>query len=218
MRGTLFLGFEGLPLAIHIRLEPRGKVHRTKRRLQADVAEIAGAVARGNVSCSGQKVTARVREVAADTGLLTVGVPRRLGRARVRVAERDVLVHEVANRLNRSAPVGAFPNSDQGNVRQPVGFAVSTSQQKLQALLGKLLHRMLPSGHGVRFHTAGVVDDGVRSVESSPAAPRSACTSCRTYRGRNSTAPTGLVVSTSGTTMSLAREWWMFHINIIGVG
>ncbi len=104
---------EGMPVAVHVRLEPRGKVHRAIRRQRADVAEVAGAVARGNVHAPAEG-DREMRVVAADALPLREHLPRRSRRAGVRVVERDVVMHVVANGLHpQGARCGDFSKSDQ---------------------------------------------------------------------------------------------------------
>ena len=44
----------------------------------------------------------------------------------------------------RCAPCGRVPEQRPGDVRQPIGLAVAAAEQELQALLGQILHRVLP--------------------------------------------------------------------------
>src|SRR6187551_3086823 len=81
---------ERVPGAAQVRLEPAGEVHGRVRRWQADVAEVARAVAGGDVQAAAER-DRQVRVVAADALAIVEHVPRRLGRARVPVAEGDVL-------------------------------------------------------------------------------------------------------------------------------
>src|SRR6185436_13208232 len=97
--GLVVAWIEGVPGAAQVRLEPAGEVHRRVRRGQADVAEVARAVAGGDVQAAAER-DRKMRVVAADALAIVEHVPRRLGRARVFVAEGDVLVDEVADRLH----------------------------------------------------------------------------------------------------------------------
>src|SRR5258706_16113036 len=56
---------EGVPVAADIGLEPAGKIPRGVGRRHADVAEIAGAIARWNVHAAAER-DCQVRVVAAD--------------------------------------------------------------------------------------------------------------------------------------------------------
>src|SRR4249920_2211918 len=50
---------ERVPATVQVRLEPRGEIHRAVRRRHPDVAQIARAIARGNVHAPAE----RYREV-----------------------------------------------------------------------------------------------------------------------------------------------------------
>src|SRR3984893_12489835 len=131
-----------MPVAIHVRLEPRGKIHGAIRRRHAHVAEVAGAIARGNVHAPAEG-DGKMRVVSADASPLSERNPRRLRWASVRVAERDVMMHIVANGLNSLCATGRHREERPRQSREPVGLAVSTAEEKLKALLGEILHRML---------------------------------------------------------------------------
>ena len=73
IRGALLRGSKAVPGAAKIGFEPAGKVHRRVRRRQADVAEIAGAIARRNVHAATQR-DREMREVAADAATLVEGL------------------------------------------------------------------------------------------------------------------------------------------------
>ena len=112
MRGTLLRGSKVCHWPSDVGLEPSGEVHRAVRRRHADVAEVAGAVARRDVHAAAER-DGQMREVAADALALVEGLPRRLGRARVLRSRSDVAVDVVADRLHAPRAVGALPNSDQ---------------------------------------------------------------------------------------------------------
>ena len=93
----------GVPAVAEKDLEPGAEVHRPGRR-HADVAEVAGGVARRDVHAAAQR-DREVGEVAADAFLLAEGVERGARRPRRLVVELQVLVDEVADRAN-ARPAG----------------------------------------------------------------------------------------------------------------
>src|SRR5262249_17764630 len=92
-------GVEGEPAAAEIDLEPGAEIHRIGLRWHADVAEIAGAVARRDVHAAAER-DREVRKVAADAAPLDHHLGRGLGGARVLIAETHVRMDEVADRLH----------------------------------------------------------------------------------------------------------------------
>lgn len=101
-----------MPATTEVDLEPRGKVAGGVGRRQADVAEMAGAVARGDVrgpaECDGQ-----MSEVTADSLTLLIGLGSRPRRAGELVSELDVSMTEVADRLDADQPGGVAPKRSQ---------------------------------------------------------------------------------------------------------
>ena len=147
-----------------------------------------------------------MRVVAADALALVEGLPRGSRRARVLVAERDVVMDVVADRLHAAGAGGRLPNSSQAMSGQPIGLAVSAAEQEDERLFGKVLDRVLllrqarpdrarPCRSRAQWPTAG----------AGPPARRSGCTSCQSRRGRASSGRTGRSIMRSGTTMSPAR-------------
>src|SRR3954471_24986249 len=87
---------EHLPAPAEIGLEPAGEVADRPRLRRADVAEVTGAIARRNVHAATEG-DGEMGIVATDALAFVVGFPRRLGGARMLVAERDMAVHVVAD-------------------------------------------------------------------------------------------------------------------------
>jgi hypothetical protein len=81
-------GIEGEPMPAEIDFEPGAEIHRVGRRRDADIAEIARAVAGWNVHAPAQRYC-EVREVAAHAGpvgITTMCRPWRIGALVVRRA------------------------------------------------------------------------------------------------------------------------------------
>src|SRR5579862_8059916 len=149
---------ERVPSAAEVRLEPAREVHRSVWRRYANVAEIAGAVARRNVHATA-KCDRQMREVTADPPAFLEGLRGRFTGTRVLVTESDMLVDEIADRLN-PRPAG-WKSSEQvpGGLGQMVGFAISATQKKDQRFFGQVLDRMLTGAGGDFVGLAGVSND-----------------------------------------------------------
>ena len=80
-------------------LEPGAEIHGIGINRNADVAEIAGAIARGNVHAAAERY-GEMREVAAHANPFVHGIAGAAGGARIRIAEPDLGVHEIADRLH----------------------------------------------------------------------------------------------------------------------
>ena len=89
---------------------------------------IAGAIARRNIHAAAER-DGEMRIIAANALALVEGFPRRLGCAGVLIAERDMTVNEVANRLNTGPPRPGLLEQLPGNVGQPVGLAVPAPEE-----------------------------------------------------------------------------------------
>src|SRR5580704_2719252 len=84
--GDVVSRIERVPGTSEIGLEPSGEVHRRGVLGDADVAEIPGAIARGDVQATAEG-DGQVGEVAADTLALVEGLPGGLGGAGELIAE-----------------------------------------------------------------------------------------------------------------------------------
>src|SRR4029450_4528642 len=92
-------GIEGEPATVQIHLEPGGEIHRRGIAGHADVAEIAGAIARRDIHAAAER-DGKMREVAADAAPLGMAFGGRAVTARMMVAEFDAPMHIVADRLH----------------------------------------------------------------------------------------------------------------------
>src|SRR5581483_11571785 len=81
-------GIEGVPFAGEPGLVPAGEIHRGRLGRNADVAHIAGAVARGDAHAATEG-DREMGEVAANAALLLVDVMRRFHVMRMLIPERD---------------------------------------------------------------------------------------------------------------------------------
>ena len=59
------------------------------------------------------------------------------------VAEGDVPIHEIADRLHTPPTRRRLVEQLPGDLRQPIGFAVAATEKVEQRIRGKLLHRGL---------------------------------------------------------------------------
>jgi hypothetical protein len=90
---------ESMPRTAETDLEPSREIHWRGIGRHADIAEIAGAIARGDVHGPAER-DREMREIAAHAGLLAPGISGRPAVARVFIAKGDVIVDEVADRLD----------------------------------------------------------------------------------------------------------------------
>jgi len=90
---------ERVPAAVEKDFHAAGEIHRSIHRGHADIAEVAGGVARRNAKGT-TEADRQVSQVPADTLALLVGFERRLGAAGELITKGHMLVDEVANRLN----------------------------------------------------------------------------------------------------------------------
>src|SRR5258708_5727353 len=133
---------EGEPLAIEIDLEPRTEIHRSRVRWNADVAEIAGAIARRNVHAAAQG-DGEMGEVAADADALIVAFGSGAVAAGVMVAERNALMDIVADRLHPGPSAVDAAEQRPCQIGQLLGIAVATAQQIDQDVVGQFTDRNL---------------------------------------------------------------------------
>ena len=77
IRGVLWARVEGIPAAVEVGLEPGGEIHRARIHRHADVAQVTGAVPRGDIHAATEG-DGEVRVIAADAGPLLESLPGRL--------------------------------------------------------------------------------------------------------------------------------------------
>src|ERR1700688_775106 len=133
---------ERIPVAAEIGLEPAGKISRGPRQWHANLAEIAGAISRRNVHAAAER-DGKVRIVAADALALVEHFPRRHGRARMLVAECDMVVNEIADRLDPRPAGRRLLEQPPRNVGEPVGLAVAATKQIDQGVRRQFLNGVL---------------------------------------------------------------------------
>src|SRR5262245_61125280 len=92
-------GIECVPAAAEISLEPGGKIHRRGIARYADVAEITGAIARRDIHAAAQR-HCKMGEVAADATALGMALGGGAIAARMVIAEFEMVVHVIADRLH----------------------------------------------------------------------------------------------------------------------
>src|SRR5580704_1519153 len=98
--GAIVAGIECVPVSPEIDLEPCTEIHGLVDRRYADVAEIAGAVARRNIHAATQR-DGKMRKIATYALFFHESIPCRLGRARMFVTERQMVVHVIADFLDK---------------------------------------------------------------------------------------------------------------------
>src|ERR1700680_2771838 len=126
---------EDAPAAAEIRLDPSGEIHWSIRRQDADVAEITGAIACRNVHAAA-KCDGKVRIIAADAFPLVEGFKGRPSGTRVLVAERDMVVNKIADRLNSCPARRRMAKQVPSYLGQLVGLAIPAAQEKHQGFFG----------------------------------------------------------------------------------
>src|SRR5258708_3663963 len=120
---------ECVPPPAKIGLEPAGEIHWAIGRWHADVPEIAGAIARRNVHAAAER-DGEVRVVATHTLAFIEDLPGRHSRARMLVAEGDVAMDEIADRLDARPPRWRLFEEVPGHLGQALGLAVATAEEK----------------------------------------------------------------------------------------
>jgi hypothetical protein len=101
-----------VPTSVQEGLKPGAEIHGIGINRNADVAEIASAIPRGNVHAPAESY-GEMREVAAYANAFVHGIASAPGGARIRITEADLCVHEIANGLHALAAAHIIPKFDQ---------------------------------------------------------------------------------------------------------
>ncbi len=145
-------GVHRVPVAAEIDLEPGAEIHRRRVRRHADIAEIAGAVARRDVHAAAKR-DREMGEVAADAGPVGVAAMRGAQQVGVHVVEADMAVDEIEDRLDARPAGRRCPKKvSQAKSAKPVGVAIAAAEQEDQHVVGQVLDLVL---HGFKGTTSG---------------------------------------------------------------
>src|SRR5690606_10136949 len=122
-----------MPSSPEVHLHPGREIHRRIRWRQADIADIARAVSRWNVEAPAEG-DRQMSEVSANALRNRVRLVGRSCRAGVLVAERDVRMNEIADRLYAVPSERCGSEKTPRLIGEPVGFAVAAAEEELQRL------------------------------------------------------------------------------------
>lgn len=153
-------GIEGVPAAVEKHLEPGGEIHRAVRRRRADVAQVAGAITGRDIHAAA-KGHRQMGIVTADADSFVECFQRGARHARVFIAEHDVVMDVVADRLHAAPARRGMLKQLPRNGRQAIRLTVAAAEQKQQRLFRQVLYRQLSRLRGEHVRRAGVVDDGI---------------------------------------------------------
>ena len=151
---------EGVPAAAEIDLEPGAEIHRLGFGRNADVAEISGAIARRDVHAAAQR-DRQMGKVAAHPATFDQDVGGRPGRAGVLVAEADVGMDEIADRLHARPAERRVAEAGPGCCHQPLGLAVPAGQEKHERVVRQLRDLVLARRRFDHVGHAGIRDQRV---------------------------------------------------------
>ena len=113
----------GVPTTIEKDFGPAAEIHGIGINRNADVAEVASAISRGNIHAPTER-DGEMREVAAYTDAFVHGIARAAGGARIGITESDLCVHEIANGLHTFAAPGHHPEIRPGEISELVAVAI----------------------------------------------------------------------------------------------
>ena len=157
---------EGPPAVLQIHLEPGTEIHRGRRRLDTDVAEITGGIAGRNVQRTAEG-NRQVLKIPADADPLLVDIECRSCGPGVWIAERHMRVHPIAHRLHPGPASRGVSEQVQRFGRQQIDFAETARHQEAQRLGRQFLDRHFPRAdiHIVR-HPRVLDDGGIGEAQS----------------------------------------------------
>jgi len=134
-------GIEGKPAPPDECLEPRAEIHRRRIGRYANITEITRAVSRRNIEAATER-DREMREVATDPPLLGKGSRGASGGISILIAERDMLVNEVADRLHPAPSWGCAAEQRPGVVHHHVRLAVTAAKEIDQRIVRQIGHSM----------------------------------------------------------------------------
>jgi len=159
--GHVVAGIERIPAAAEIDLEPGAEIHRLGLGGNADVAEIPGAITRRDVHAAAQR-DRQVGKVAAHAATLDHDVGGGPGRAGVLVAEGDMGMNEIADRLHARPARRCRAEAGPSRVHETIGLAVSAAQQEDQRVVRQFRDLVCARRRFDRVGQARIRDQRVR--------------------------------------------------------
>ena len=156
--GMIVTRVHRVPTPIEKHLEPGAEIHRVDVDRNADVAEIASAIARGNVHAAAER-NREMGEVAADADAFVHGIAGAAGWARVWITEADLRVNEIADRLHDARAAGQFSEPRPGEIGELVAVAIPARDQEQQHVVGKVGDGRRPHIRQRLVRLARVVND-----------------------------------------------------------
>src|ERR1700732_4691234 len=151
-------GVKGEPATIQEHLVPRAEIHRGWIGWNADVAEVARAVAGRDVHASGKR-HGKMGEIPADAAAFLVALRRGAVPPGMVVAEFNAAVGVVADRL-RPLPASLDAAEERpSQVRKLLGVAVATCQQEREDVPRQRRYVPLMRGRANLIRQAAILDD-----------------------------------------------------------
>src|SRR5580658_165512 len=142
--GLIVPGVERPPTAFEIDLEPCAEVH-GKDHGDADIAQITGRIARGNVECPA-KGNGKMLKVATYAHAFSKDIEGSLCGPRMLIVKRHFVVDPVADSLH-AAPAGWYvPKKLKRDGRETIHLAVAAIEQKAEHFVRQIADRRLPCG------------------------------------------------------------------------
>jgi hypothetical protein len=135
-------GVECVPATAKIDLEPRAEIHGLGLWRDVDVAEISGAITRRDVHATAQR-DRQVGKVAAYAAALDHDVGGGPGGAGMLVAEADMGMDEIADRLHARPARKRVAEARPGLLHQTLGLAVPAAEQERQRIVWQLCDLVL---------------------------------------------------------------------------
>jgi hypothetical protein len=126
--GSVMPGVKGKPPPSQEHLEPRAEIHRGGVRWYADTSKVARAVSSGDIHAATQS-HGEVCEIATHANPLTIRIEGRSVVTRVRISKFDVIVDEVADRLNPLPPWLCCTKRPPCKIRESLRVTVPATQQ-----------------------------------------------------------------------------------------
>jgi len=154
-------GIERIPAAAKKYLEPCAKIHGSRIARDADIAEIARAISRGNVDAPAQR-DGEMCKIAADPGPLLVGFRCRSIAPGMVIAKLQSLMNIVANGLNSLPSTLDMPKQRPSEIAHLLGVAIVATKQINDCFVWEQIDiALLGLGLIAIGHTAIGYDDAV---------------------------------------------------------
>ena len=140
---TIMTSIEGVPAFSKVNLKPGAEIHWVGNWRDADISQVTGYIARGDIHASAER-DRKVCEIAANSDPFAKCIEGCPGRTRLQIVKTEMVVYKIANGLDSTPSEGSVSKRLPGEIEQfAIHFAIPARQDEFEGFDRHLLHIQL---------------------------------------------------------------------------